>query len=77
MDTPRIPLIKSKNDDKPEKYFVKIKLCRDPMSENLDLYEIKMALFDNSNPEEFLLFVRNFNTTLNVSGKFKAGAKIQ
>ena len=42
-----IPLIKSNNNAKLEKDCVKIKLGRDPMSEKLDLYELKMALFDN------------------------------
>ena len=36
-----------------------------------------MSLFDNGDPEEFLLFVRNFNMTLAASGALEAGAKIQ
>ena len=47
VEPPPIPIIKSKNGDKLDKYFVKIKLRRDTMSENLYLYEFKMALFDN------------------------------
>ena len=47
VEPPPIPLIISKNDDKPDTYCVKIKLCRDRMSEKLDLYEFKMAVFDN------------------------------
>ena len=35
---PPIPLIKIKNDDKPDKYFVKNKLFRDPTSEKSDFY---------------------------------------
>ena len=42
-----IPLIKSKNDTKAKKYCVKIKLRRDNTSEKSDLYEFKMALFNN------------------------------
>ena len=38
---------------------------------------LKMALFDNGDPEEFLLFIRNFNTTIDASEKFVASAKIQ
>ena len=74
---PLIPLIKIKIDDKSDTYFVKIKLRRDPTSEKLDLYEFKMDLFDNGKMEEFLLFIRNFNTALKVSGTIKSGAKIQ
>ena len=36
-----------------------------------------MALFDNSEPEEFLLFIRNFNTTLDTSGMFVSSSDIQ
>ena len=36
-----------------------------------------MSLFDNGKPEEFLLFVRNFNMTLAASGMLEAGAKYQ
>ena len=60
VDPPLITPIKSKNITKLDKYSVKIKLRRDPMTEKLDLYEFKMALFDNGDPEELFLFVRNF-----------------
>ena len=46
------------------------------MSEKLDLYEFKMALFDNGNPEEFLFFVWNFQITLEASGVLSAISKI-
>ena len=36
-----------------------------------------MPLFDNGEPEEFLLFIRNFNMTLATSGTLEAGAKYQ
>ena len=61
---PSITLIKSKINEKSDTYFVNIKFRRDPMSEKSDLYEFKMALFDNGNPEELLLFVCNFNMNL-------------
>ena len=67
------PLIKSNHDDNLEKDFVKLKFCRDPRLPTLDLYGFKMSLFDNDEPEEFLLFVRNFNTTLAASGTLEAG----
>ena len=41
----------------------------------LDLYELKMSLFDNGEPEDFLLFVCNFITTLAVSVTLEAGKK--
>ena len=54
-----ILLIKSKNGDKLDKYYVKIKSNRDPTSKKSNIYGFKTALFDNGNPEEFLLFIRN------------------
>ena len=36
-----------------------------------------MTLFDNSDPEEFLLFVCDFNINLEASGMLKAGINIQ
>ena len=36
-----------------------------------------MALFDNGETEEFLLFIRNFQMTLEASGTFAACVKIQ
>ena len=47
-ETPPITFIQDNNNDKLDKSFVKIKLRRDLTSENSDLYEFKMALFDNS-----------------------------
>ena len=60
-----------------ERNGVKTKLRRDLTSKKYDLYEFKMALFDNGDPEEFLLFIRNFNTTLEASGKILAGVRIK
>ena len=58
VEPPLISLIKIKWDDKLDKYFVKIKFHRYPISERLDLYELKMALFGNSELEDFCcLFV--------------------
>ena len=77
VETPLIPLINIKNDEKLDKYCVKMKLRRYPTSEKAHLYELKMSLFDSVKPEEFLLFVKNFNMTLEVLGTLVAGAKIQ
>ena len=71
------PTDKSKNDDKSDKYFVNIKLRRDPESEKLDLYEFKMALFDNVDREDLFLFIHNFKITLEASRTLGAGEKVQ
>ena len=77
MDPPPIPLIKSRNSEKSDKCCVKIRLHRDKTSQKSDPYELKMALFDNGEMEEFLLFISNFNTTIEESGTFVANANIQ
>ena len=56
---PPIPPIKRNNYDKSDKYFVKLKLSRDPTSAMSDLYEFKMDLFENDDLEELFLFVQN------------------
>ena len=67
----------SKSNAEWDKCCVKIKLRRDPESEKSVLYEFKMALFDNGDPDEFLLFVCNFQMTLKASGTLADSAKIQ
>ena len=47
-----------------ERDYVKIKLPRETTLEKLDVYEFKMALFENDNPEKFMLFVQNFKMAL-------------
>ena len=47
------------------------------ISENSDLYEFRMALFDNGDPDEFLLFIRNFNMTPEETGTIGYCAKVQ
>ena len=77
VDPPTISLIKRMNGEKPNTDSVKIKLRRDPTPGKLDLYEFKMVFFDNIEPQEFLMFIRNFNMTLKASGTLKSSAKIQ
>ena len=74
---PPIILCKSKNNEKSDKDCVKNKLHRYLTSEKLDFYELKIALSDNDETKEFLLFVRSFQMTPEASGRLAAGAKIQ
>ena len=60
-----------------DKLCVRIKLCRDPTPEKSDIYEFKISLFDNGEPEEFLLFIRDFNITFEASGQIIYGVNIQ
>ena len=77
VDPPPIPLIKENNDGKPDKDFVKLKLCRYPTLPTYDLYELRMSFFDNVKLEEFLLLVCNFNMTLAASGTLEVDTKFQ
>ena len=77
VDPPPVPLIKSKHNNKSGKYLLKLKLCRTLKSATSYLYEFKMDIFDNGEPQEFLLFVWNFNMTLAEEGNLVTGAKVQ
>ena len=76
VNPPLIPLIQETHNGKSEKKL-KLKLCRYPTPYTFYLYELKMSLFDNGGPEEFLLFVSYFNMTLVASGALEAGIKYQ
>ena len=64
VEPPMIPLFKETPTVKSYGYYFKLKLCRDPTSSTSYIYEFIMSLFDHVKPEEFLLFVRNFQMTL-------------
>ena len=71
-----IPLIKETYTGKSDGDYVKLKLHRYPTSGTLEIYEFMMSLFDHGNPEEFLLFVRNFEMTLAATGMLEMKAKV-
>ena len=77
VEPPPIPLIKETSTGKSDKDYFKLKLRSYPMSITSDLYEFIMSLFDHENPEEFLLFVWNFNMTLAATGTLETNAKVQ
>ena len=62
---------------KSDKDYIQIKLRRYPMSSMSDLYEFKISFFDHGCPEEFLLFVHNFNMTLEATRMQDMDANIQ
>ena len=77
VEPPPILLIKSKNYDKPEKDCVNLTLRRYTTSDKLDIYEFKMDLFKNGNPEELLFFVCNSNMTHAVEVTLETATKAQ
>ena len=60
VEPPLIPLVQKISTGKSDGDYVKLKLCKDPMSSTSELYEFRMSLFDHCQLEEFLLFMRNF-----------------
>ena len=77
MEPPKITLIKVMYDGKSEKYSVKLKSHRDPTSSTSYLYEFRISLFDNGDPEVSLFFGRKFNMTLVESGMLETDTKFQ
>ena len=60
-----------------KKDSIKIKLHRYPTSEKSDVNKFKMNLFDNGKPEEFFLFMQNFERMLDPSVMLETNLKIQ
>ena len=56
--------------------YVKLNLCRDHTSSMPGFYEFMMSLFDHGKPEEFLLFVQNFQITLAATETLETKAKL-
>ena len=76
VEPPPIPLVQETPSGKSDGDYVKLKLLRDPMSSTSDLYECMMSLFDHGEPEEFLLFVQNFQMTLATTETLEAEVKV-
>ena len=72
---PTILLIREMSTGKPDGDDVKLNLCRDPTSSMLDLYNFRMSLFGHGDPEEFLLFVQNFQMILSDTGMLETKVK--
>ena len=54
---------------------MKVLLNSNHTSETLDMYEFKVV-FNNVKPEEVILFIQNFNITLEASGILVADVRI-
>ena len=76
-EPPTIPLVKKTSTGKSDGDYVKIKLHRYPKFSTSDIYEFRMSLFDHGEPEEFLLFVQNFQMTCAATRKIETEANIQ
>ena len=76
VEPPLIPLIKEIFTGKSDEDFLKLKVCIYPLSSMSNLYEFKMSLFEHGHPEEFLLFMQNFNMTLTSTGTLNMDSEI-
>ena len=77
VETPTIPTIRGNIDKKLQKCYVKTKFCINTTSGTSEMYEFKIDLFDNGDTEEFLLFQRNYQITIESTGSITMGEKIQ
>ena len=77
-DPSPIPLINSETQRKKTEIDCnKVKLRKKPASSMSGPYEYKVALFENGEPEEFLLFIREFRKTLRANGVMPEIGRIQ
>ena len=67
VEPPTITLIKETSTGTSDGDYAKLNMHRDPTSSTSDIYEFRMSLFDQDDPEDFLLFVRNLQMTLAAS----------
>ena len=77
IEPPLIPFIKKTYTGNSDGDEVKLKLHWDPTSITSDIYEFWMFFFDHGEPEEFILFVQNFQMTLVATGTLETKAKFQ
>ena len=77
VDPTLTPLIKINTDKNSEKYYARITLHRNPISEASDMYELKMALSSNGKLEDFILLQCNYQILPEASGNITSGEKIQ
>ena len=77
VEPPLIPLIKEAYTGNSDVDYVKLKIRIYPTSSTLDLYKYSIYLFDHGKPEEFLLFIWNFQMTLADTGTLKSEVKVQ
>ena len=77
VERPSIPLIKENSTGKSDVDYVKLKMRRDHTFSTSDLYEFSMSLFDLGEPEELLLFVKNFQINFAATGMLETEVKVQ
>ena len=70
VEPPHIPLIKQYPEKiKKESNYVNIKLHRNPVTELYEIYETKLVLFENGEPEDLLILIFNLKKTLKYKGE--------
>ena len=47
--------------------IIKIKMCQDLSDADSETYKLKIVMFENSQPKEFLALVNNFKTVVKIN----------
>ena len=68
IEPPPIPLIKVDLEEERASNIIKVKMRRNPALAASETYELKMATFENGQPEEFLALLKNFKIAINGTG---------
>ena len=71
-----IMLIKKKTDDVSECDITNIKMRQYPSDADSETYKLKIVLFENRQPEEFLALMKNFKSAIDRTGNTSAAGKI-
>ena len=76
IDTPTTPMTTVEEEENKARNIIKNKVCRNPVSAASENYKLKMATFDNGQPEKFLVLTRNSNIEINGTGTITVAGQI-
>ena len=76
INPPLIPLNRAVTENAKECDIIKIKMFWDSYSSTSETYNLKIDIFENSKPEEFLALMKNFKTTIDGTGTMSAPESI-
>ena len=71
-----IPLVKRVTKYLSRCETVNINMSQNPLAANSEMYKIKIAIFENVQPEEFFALLKNFKTSIDGTGTMLEAGKI-
>ena len=74
---PPITLLKAKTGKTDEEHIIKIKMRQDPASSTPKTNELKVQMFENGKPEEFLQMWKELKTGIDGTGTTSVSGNIQ